>query len=110
MSVKKFLAVFVAALILFVLAYPEEASCGYGLFSQRKKLQGLRLLQEMKNIIEGLQSAYQTEDTERYEGLVKELEEKVERLKDLRKEQKLQEQEIQKEQIENHKPNFIGIG
>ena len=103
MSVKKFLAVFIAALMLVVLAYPEEASCGYGLFSQRKKLQELRLLQEMKNIIEGLQSAYQTEDTERYEGLVKELEEKIERLKELRKEQ------IEKPK-ENHKPNFDGLG
>ena len=68
MSVKKLLAVFVALLMLFGLAYPEKASCVYSLFSQGKRLQELRLLQEMKNIIDGLQYAYQTEDTERYEG------------------------------------------
>ena len=105
MSMKKLLAVLIAALMIAGLAVPNEALCVvglYGLYSQEiTLLQALETVKELE-----IKSADKAGDTERSEKLRKELQEiqrKIDRLKKF-------EKEFEKELKENPKPIYDGLG
>ncbi|MBR0151561.1 MAG: hypothetical protein IJP89_09385 [Synergistaceae bacterium] len=114
MSVKKLLAMFCVALMFFELAYPNQASCMYGLFSQEKILLNTskEMLKVRKNVLEqAIQSADKAGDMELTERLRKELQEIHKELQEVQKKiERLEESQKEEIREQNPKIKYEGLG